>query len=235
MSIASLGVIPARGGSKGVPRKNLRELGGKPLIAWTIEAALASGLDRVIVSSDDEEIIGVARGYGDLAPFVRPAELATDSALTLPVVQHAVEYAEKHGDKVDKVVLLQPTTPLRTAGDIDNGLSRMVETGCDAVVTVVEVGGYHPFRMKRIIGDDRLINFIDQGFEDMRPRQELPPVYIREGSLYIARRSLVMDGNTLVGGDVRAIVVEARNSVNIDTEADFLRAEQIIAGRSYKP
>lgn len=231
MSITSLGVIPARGGSKGVPKKNIRELGGKPLIAWTIEAALESGLDKVIVSSDDDEIIDVARSYGDLAPFVRPAELATDSALTLPVVQHAVDYADQHHGRVENVVLLQPTTPLRTATDIDNGLNRMAESGCDAVVTVVEVGGYHPFRMKRIVGEDRLINYIDQGFEDMRPRQELPPVYIREGSLYIARRSLVMDQNTLVGGDVRAIVVEPGYSVNIDTEADFLRAETMMVRR----
>lgn len=229
--MGTLGVIPARGGSKGVPRKNIRELGGKPLIAWTIEAALESRLDRVVVSSDDDEIVAIARQYGDLAPFVRPAELATDSARTLPVVQHAVACMEREHGEVDSIVLLQPTTPLRTAGDIDNGLARMRETGCDAVVSVVEVGGYHPFRMKRIIAGDRLINFIDQGFEDMRPRQELPPVYIREGSLYIARRGLVMDQDTLVGGDVRAIVVEADNSVNIDTEADFHRAERIIAER----
>lgn len=229
--MGTLGVIPARGGSKGVPRKNIRELGGKPLIAWTIEAALESRLDRVIVSSDDDEIVAIARQYGDLAPFVRPAELATDSARTLPVVQHAVACVEREHGEVDSIVLLQPTTPLRTAGDIDNGLTRMRETDCDAVVSVVEVGGYHPFRMKRIVAGDRLINFIDQGFEDMRPRQELPPVYIREGSLYIARRGLVMDQDTLVGGDVRAIVVEADNSVNIDTEADFQRAERIIAER----
>jgi len=231
MSITSLGVIPARGGSKGVRRKNVRELRGKPLIAWTIEAAMKSGLDKVIVSSDDDQIIAVARSYGDIAPFVRPAELAMDSALTLPVVRHAVDYAEQHYGRVENVVLLQPTTPLRSAADIDNGLNRMTEAGCDAVVTVVEVGGYHPFRMKRIVGEDRLINFIDQGFEDMRPRQELPPVYIREGSLYIARRDLVMDQNTLVGGDVRAIVVNPEDSVNIDTEADFLRAEAVMARR----
>ncbi|KAA3624578.1 MAG: acylneuraminate cytidylyltransferase family protein [Proteobacteria bacterium] len=225
----TLGVIPARGGSKGVPRKNIRDLGGKPLLAWTIEAALASSLDRVIVSSDDEEIMAVANRYGELAPFVRPAGLATDSAMTLPVVQHAVSYVEREGAAMDVVVLLQPTTPFRGAETIDLGLKRLEASGCDSLVSVVEVGGYHPFRMKRLVDGDRLINYIDQGFEDMRPRQELPPVYIREGSLYIARRHLVMEAATLVGGDVRAIVVEPGGTVNIDSEADFLRAEQMIA------
>lgn len=225
---STLGIIPARGGSRGVPRKNIRPLGGKPLLAWTIEAALASSLDRVIVSSDDDEIINVANGYGELAPFVRPAELATDSAETLPVVQHAVRFVEDSHGPVDIVVLLQPTTPLRRAADIDAGLEKMKRTGCDSVVSVVEVGGYHPFRMKRVVGDDRLINYIDQGFEDMRPRQALPPVYIREGSLYIARRGVVMEGNALVGGDARAVIVDPERTVNIDTEADFVRAEQII-------
>lgn len=226
---STLGIIPARGGSRGVPRKNIRLLGGKPLLAWTIEAALGSNLDRVIVSSDDEEIIAVANGYGELAPFVRPAELATDSAETLPVVQHAVRFVEESDGPVNTVVLLQPTTPLRRAEDIDAGLETMRRTGCDSVVSVVEVGGHHPFRMKRVVAGDRLINFIDQGFEDMRPRQVLPPVYIREGSLYVARRSVVMEGNALVGEDARAVIVDPELTVNIDTEADFVRAEQIIS------
>lgn len=226
-----LGVIPARGGSKGVPRKNIRPLGGKPLLAWTVEAALASRLDRVIVSSDDDEIIAVANTYGELAPFVRPAELATDSAETLPAVQHAVSFVEKTQGTVGTIVLLQPTTPLRRAEDIDAGLEKMRQTECDSVVSVVEVGGYHPFRMKRVIEGDRLINYIDQGFEDMRPRQALPPVYIREGSLYIARREVVMDRGTLVGEHARAMVVDPEYTVNVDTEADFVRAEQMIAAR----
>lgn len=224
-----LGVIPARGGSKGVPGKNLRALGGKPLLAWTIEAALASGLDRVIVSSDDAEIMDVANEYGELAPFVRPASLATDSAPSLPVVQHAIEYVEERWGAVEAVMMLQPTTPMRTSAHIDEGLNMLSDTGCDAVVSVVEVGGGHPFRMKRVIDGDRLINFIDQGFEDMRPRQELPPVYIREGSIYIARRHLVMDRSTLVGGDVRAIIRDPATTVNIDTEADFALAERLLA------
>lgn len=228
----SLGIIPARGGSKGVPRKNIRPLAGKPLLAWTIEAALASKLDRVIVSSDDAEIISIANSYGELAPFVRPPDLATDRAETLPVVKHAVRYVEEHDGPVEIVALLQPTTPMRSAGDIDNGLEKIRETGCDSVVSVVDVDGYHPFRMKRVVAGDRLVNYVDQGFEDMRPRQELPRVYIREGSLYIAKRSLVMESDTLVGGDVRAMIVPPERTVNIDTEADLVRAEKLMTHRA---
>ncbi len=224
----TLGVVPARGGSKGVPRKNLRPLCGKPLIAWTIEAALSSRLDRVVVSSDDDEIIDVANRYGELAPFSRPAELATDDARTLPVVQHALRFVEAAGDRFDVIVLLQPTTPMRRAADIDAGLEKMSRGDCDSVVTVVDVGAHHPFRMKRVVDGDLLINYVDQGFEDMRPRQELPPVYIREGSLYIATRELVMERGTLVGDRARALIVDPERTVNIDTEADFLRAESLM-------
>ena len=224
-----LAVIPARGGSKGVHRKNLRPLGGKPLIGWTIEAALASpSVSRVILSTDDEAIAAAGRGYGDIVPFLRPADLATDTAPTLPVVQHAVRFAESTGPRVDAVILLQPTTPLRRSCDIEEGLDKLRQTGCDAVVSVTDVGGNHPFRMKRLVAGDRLINFIEQGQEDMRPRQLLPPVYIREGSIYIARRELVMDAGTLVGGDVRGLVVPPERAVNIDTMADFERAERLM-------
>lgn len=229
-----LAVIPARGGSKGVPRKNIRPFCGKPLIAWTIEAALAApSIAQVIVSTDDAEIAEVARKYGDLVPFMRPADLATDTAQTLPVVQHAVAQAENAGMKVSVVVLLQPTTPLRQAKDIELGIQKIQSSGADSVVSVVEVGGNHPFRMKRIVGDDVLVNFIDQGFEDMRPRQSLPPVYIREGSIYIARRDVVMKQNTMVGKNARALVIPPSQTINIDNALDFEMAE-ILFSRKMK-
>lgn len=228
MKVPSLGIIPARGGSKGVPRKNLRVLAGKPLIAWTIEAALNSNLSMVVVSSEDDEIISFSSTYGGIAPFVRPADLATDDAPTLPVAKHAIEHIEEKHGQVGSVLVLQPTTPLRTAEDINRGLALMRETECDSVVSVVNVGANHPFRMKRIVAGNRLVSFIDQGFEDMRPRQQLPPVYIREGSIYLAKRHLVMEEATLVGGDARGIVVDENDSVNIDTEQDFMRAETLM-------
>jgi len=225
-----IGVIPARGGSKGVHRKNLAPLMGKPLVAYTIEAGLrARLLTDLVVSTEDEEIAAVCREWGASVPFSRPAELATDTATSLPVVQHAVREMERNtGQPYDIVAMLQPTTPLRLAEDIDAGIQLLIRTRADSVVSVVEVGGHHPFRMKRIVGDNCLINYIDQGFEDMRPRQELPPVYIRSGALYIARRSLIMEQNTFVGPDCRAYIMEQERSVNIDNPNELYLAECLI-------
>lgn len=228
-----LGVIPARGGSKGIPRKNLVDLAGKPLVAYTIEAALRSRLlSRLVVSTEDDEIARLAVELGAEAPFRRPAELATDHARSLPVVQHAIEAMEAaEGIRFDAVVMLQPTTPLRTAEDIDRGIELLIETGADSVISLVDVGAHHPFRMKRILEDGRVVNFVDQGFEDMRPRQELPPVYIRSGDLYISRRHVVMDRDTLVGPDCRATIVPPDRAVNIDTRFDLMRAKEILENR----
>jgi len=227
-----LGIIPARGGSKGIPRKNLVSLCGRPLIAYTIEAGLSSEmLSRLVVSTEDAEIAAEARKLGADVPFLRPTELATDDARSLPVVQHAVKAVEaEEGARFDVIVMLQPTTPLRTAGDIDEGIRLLLDTGSDSVVSVVDVGANHPYRMKRIDESGRLVNFVDQGFEDMRPRQELPPVYIRSGDLYIARRAVVMEQNTLVGDKCRAVVIPEKRAVNIDTPLDLLRAEQALCG-----
>jgi len=225
-----IGVIPARGGSKSIPRKNIAPLLGKPLVAYTIEAALASRLlTDVVVSTEDEEIAKVCSGLGAQVPFIRPAELATDTALSLPVIQHAVREMEARRDKLyDIVVMLQPTTPLRQALDIDAGIQLLMDTCADSVISVVDVGGHHPFRMKRVVGDGRLINFIDQGFEDLRPRQQLPPVYIRSGALYIAKRYVIMEQNTFGGMDSRAYVMSVERAVNIDGELDLVVAEYLL-------
>ena len=227
-----LGVIPARGGSKGIPRKNLVELAGKPLIAYSIEAGLEAGsIDRLIVSTEDDEIARVSREWGAEVPFMRPDELASDKAHSLPVVQHAIEEMERiDGCTYDVVVMLQPTTPLRTASDIDEGVELLLETGADSVISVVDVGANHPFRMKKILDDGRLVNYVDQGFEDMRPRQELPAVYIRSGDLYIARRNVVMEQGTMVGRHCRPVVIPESRAVNIDTRFDLDRAREALEG-----
>lgn len=229
-----LGVIPARGGSKGVPRKNIRMLGNKPLIAYTIETALASQMiDDVVVSTDDQEIAQVSLSFGAQVPFIRPAELASDTAQTLPVVQHCLTFMEAHlAHTYDLIVLLQPTTPFRTVEDIQKGISLLQDTQADSVVSVTSVEGYHPFRMKRIIGENQLINYIDQGTEDMRPRQVLPPVYIRSGDVYIARRKVVMEQQSMVGQDCRAIIIPSHRAINIDNMADFLLAEYYLSQKS---
>jgi CMP-N-acetylneuraminic acid synthetase len=221
-----LGVIPARGGSKSVPRKNLADLLGKPLIAYTIEAAKHSRrLSHYVVSSEDAEILAVAKELRAPAPFVRPQELASDQAPSLPVVQHAIREMERmQGLTFDYVVLLQPTTPMRRAEDIDAALDKLIATGADSVISVCDVGAYHPARMRRIV-DDRLVELPVKEPREMARRQDLPPVYIRNGAIYAARRDLVMIENSMVGDDCRAFVMPEERSVNIDGRLDLLMAE----------
>jgi CMP-N,N'-diacetyllegionaminic acid synthase len=226
----TIGIIPARGGSKGVPRKNIANLAGKPLIAYTIEAALSAKLlSNVIVSTEDKEIAQVSKKYGVEVPFTRPEKLATDTAPMLPVLQHAVKEMETRTNQVfDIVVLLQPSTPLRLASDIDNGIKLLHDTGADSVISIVDVNANHPFRMKRVVGDNILVNYIEQGFEDMRPRQTLPLIYIRSGDLYISRRDVIMKEDKIVGDDARAYIIPEERTVNIDKMSDFYFAEYLI-------
>ena len=221
-----LGVIPARGGSKSIPNKNIKKLNGNPLIKYTIDAALGSKLlTHCVVSTDSDSIASVAKSCGALVPFKRPDHLSGDDALSLPVVQHAVQFMENDQQyKYDAVIMLQPTTPLRLTSDIDNTINLLFDTNSDSVISVVEVGGYHPLRMKRVV-DGRLINYIDQGYENMQPRQELPPVFIRNGAIYAVKRDVLMEDDSWVGDDVRAYVMSPDRSINIDTFADLLLAE----------
>jgi CMP-N,N'-diacetyllegionaminic acid synthase len=220
-----LGVIPARGGSKGVPRKNVRPLGGRPLIAWTIAAAHeAKLLTRTIVTTDDDEITEVARGLGADVPFRRPADLASDTASGLDNARHALATVEElEGEPYDAAMLLQPTTPFRTAADIDGAITLFTETGADSVISVVDVGGHHPARMKYLDGD----RLIDPPFCEEREnqnRQELPPMYLRNGALYLTRRDVLL-GGSFKGTDCRAWIMPDERSVNIDTLHDFDLAE----------
>jgi len=229
----TIAVIPARGGSKGIPRKNLVELGGKPLIAHMIGHAIASSeITDVVVSTEDEEIAHVARAHGAKAPFLRPAELATDLVPSLPVVQHAVSEMEaREQDRYGLVVLLQATAPLCRPMDIAACVRKLRENALIASVVAVAPVSTHPFRMKRIVDSDRLINYIDQGFEDMRPRQVLPPVYRRAGSVYASRRAVVMEGNTLVGDPCSAVIVPADTAVDIDGPLDLELVRLLLARR----
>ncbi|MBX2926538.1 MAG: acylneuraminate cytidylyltransferase family protein [Saprospiraceae bacterium] len=216
-----LGVIPARGGSKGVPGKNIRILGNMPLIAHTIEAAGASKrLHKFIVSTDDKEIALIARQRGAETPFMRPAELATDSAKAIPVMQHALLQMEQiFGFQYDALIMLQPTTPFRTAEDIDNAIEMLELTGADSVISVVDVGGHHPARMKYINGGQLIDPPFCEAYEN-QPRQELTPVFIRNGAIYLTRRKTLMSGS-FKGKDCRALVMKPEQSVNIDSLLDF--------------
>jgi N-acylneuraminate cytidylyltransferase/CMP-N,N'-diacetyllegionaminic acid synthase len=225
--LRSVGVIPARGGSKGIRHKNTRYLAGKPLIAYTIEAALRSKtLRRVIVSTDDTEIAEVAKSYGAEVPFLRPAELAKDDTPSLLVVQHAVKYIEKdERRKLDVVVLLQPTSPLRNHEYIDDAVKKLLETGADSVITVCKVR-HHPFSCFTFEGD-RLFPFSRKGISVSR-RQDLPEVYAENGAVYAVRRNVLLEQNSVYGKDTRAVVMPYEQSIDIDDYFDFFVAEMML-------
>lgn len=221
-----LGVIPARGGSKGVPGKNNRPLGGRPLIAYTIDAARHSRLlSHFLVSTDSPEIARVAVAHG--APVIeRPSALATDEAPMVGVVRHALEEMERRLDcRFDWVATLQPTTPFRAASDIDAAVELLRETGADSVLGVVRLYDAHPVRVKRIVGG-RLHPYAFDEDEASR-RQDLPPAYIRNGAIYLTRRDVV-DRGSLRGEEQVPFEMPAERSVNIDEPIDFLLAEAVL-------
>ncbi len=224
-----LGVIPARGGSKGVPKKNIRVLDGQPLIVYTIQASLACPLiTDLVLTTDDPEIQRIALDAGCQAPFLRPPELATDLALAIPTIQHAVAEMESLGNaKYDVVVMLQPTTPLRATEDLSAALARLLASDASGIVSIVDVDNWHPMKMKCLEGDF-LVNYADPPVENP-PRQILPPVYIVNGAIYATRRDVLMNGNTFTGSQCLGFLMPPERSVNIDTELDFLAAEHFLA------
>jgi N-acylneuraminate cytidylyltransferase/CMP-N,N'-diacetyllegionaminic acid synthase len=229
-----IAVILARGGSKGIPRKNLADLGGKPLVAHMITHALNTSTHMdVVVSTEDEEISEAAKQFGAQVPFMRPKELAKDDVPSLPAVQHAVKEMEKReGHFYDLVVYLQPTAPLCRPQDIDTCVNKLLEDSVlRSAVTITEVET-HPFKMKRLIESKHLINFVEQGFEDMRPRQSLPKVYRRAGSVYASRRDVVMNNNTLVGEPCLGVLVPKETAFDIDTPLDLEMARLIYSKKS---
>jgi CMP-N,N'-diacetyllegionaminic acid synthase len=231
-----LAVIPARGGSKGVPRKNIRLLGGKPLIAYTIETALAARhvLHRVIVSTDDEEIATVALKYGAEVPFRRPPELSGDEVPTLPVLQHAVAFVEKADHiTLDWVLVLQPTAPFRTVEDIEASIALAQRGGCDSVQSVVRVFSAHPILMKRI-EDNRLLPYCLEEQEGTRRQDYQPPAYMRNGAIYLMRRQTLMEHSSLWGAVIRPYLMPQGRSVNIDSELELKLADILVQERSQR-
>lgn len=222
-------IIPARGGSKSIPYKNIKKLAGKPLIAYTIEEAIKSKtLDRVIVSTDDDRIAKVSRKYGAEVPFKRPAKLAKDTSHTPPVIKHAIKYLEnKEKYKVDLVVTLQPTSPFRKAKDIDDAIEKIIKTNADSVVSICEAD-YPPYWMKKIKGD-KVYSFVKSKIDyHLLERQQLPKTYKLNGAVYVTKRDLIMKKNKIIDGDVRAIIMDPIRSIDVDSITDFLLAEVIM-------
>jgi CMP-N-acetylneuraminic acid synthetase len=228
----ALAVIPARGGSKQVPRKNLKLLGGKPLIQWSIEAAqAATELDRCIVSTDDEEIAEVARSLGAEVPFLRPAEYAQDSTPDLPVFQHAIRWLHEHeGYRPAMIVHLRPTLPFREPRQIDEVVRLLRETAADCVKSVYKEE-HHPHKMWKL-HDGRLGPYEDTPLWRQLgpdcPRQILEPAYWSAGLVDAIRTETVERGST-VGGIVVPYLVNPEPCVDLDNEHDFIIAEAVLA------
>ena len=223
-----LGIIPARGGSKGVPRKNIKLLGGKPLIAYTIDSAKESiFLSDVVVSTEDEEIAIVSRENGAKVPFLRPFELAQDTTPTLPVLKHCLEYFLTQGIKYDAVCILQATSPFRSKGMIDACIDKFKQANADTLISVKKVPDhYNPHWVFEEKGED--LFQISTGEKTIIPRrQQLPDTFYRDGMIYLVKTELILAQNTLFGERISAFPTDGE-SINIDTMDDWYLAEAFV-------
>jgi len=222
-----LAVIPARGGSKGIPNKNVVSLMGKPLINWTIEAARSSRyIDHLILSSDDERICSVAKAAGCNVPFLRASELATDDAKTVDVVLDAINRTPGF----DLVVVLQPTSPLREASDIDNCLELLIAQGAATAVSVSESRD-HPFLVYSMAADSRLDAFLKIDPSVSMRRQDLPPAYSLNGAIYVAEIDWLIASKSFVSLETVGYLMSREASVDIDEPSDLERARMYLSDR----
>jgi N-acylneuraminate cytidylyltransferase len=223
-----IALITARGGSKGLPRKNVLIAGGKPLVAWTVEEAFsAKCIDRVVLSSDDDEIMVAAKAAGCDIPFSRPAHLAGDIASSIDVVLHALDQLPGY----EYVVLLQPTSPLRTAADIDAAFALMLEKAAPSCVSVCEVD-QSPYWMYRVEANNKLQRLLPE-IRGVTRRQDLPPIYVLNGAIYIARIDWLRANNNFVGLETVAYLMPKERSLDIDTAEDFEIFRSKIEGVKY--
>ncbi len=230
-----LAVIPARGGSKGLPGKNIKPLCGKPLIAWSIEAGLNSEyIDEVMVTTDSENIVDVAKGYGAHVPFIRPEYLATDTATTFDVVKHAIEfYQTELNQYFDYVVLLEPTSPLRRSTDIDQAFELMVSQEHKALVGVCQAEAIHPdFMVEKNAGTGCLVPYTDNAFKVLR-RQDVKPLYFFEGSVYISEIDLFLKRRGFYHNQTMGYEVEKWQSLEIDDMDDFVMVEAMMKHKGF--
>ncbi|MBN1640932.1 MAG: acylneuraminate cytidylyltransferase family protein [Anaerolineae bacterium] len=225
-----VGLITARGGSKSVPRKNVRLLAGKPLIAWTIQVALVSpDLARVIVSTDDPEIAHVSRLYGAEVPFLRPQHLAQDATPHIDVVEHAIGWlTEDEGRPPEYVMLLQPTAPLRAREDIAAAIALAATHDAPGVVSVCEVER-HPYLAKRILADGTTEDLIPSSIQYKR-RQDLPPAFYPNGAIYLDRCAELLEHRSFWPPGTLAYVMPPERSLDLDSTWDFFLAEMVLKG-----
>lgn len=229
-----LAAITARGGSKRIPKKNIKKILGKPLIAYTIiEAKKSKYIDRLIVSTDSQEIAEISKKYGAEVPFIRPKSLAMDNSKSVDVLIHAVKYLEEKDNFIPYiVVLLEPTSPLRTVEDIDNGITKHLETDSDSVISVVKGDNRHPLKAK-VIKNDRIYDYLFEEKEIVRS-QDLLPVYFRNGAYYSVKRDVLINKRTLYGNITRPYIMPVERSFDINEEIDFKIVELLLNERFQK-
>jgi len=223
-----LGLITARGGSKGIPGKNIKLLGGKPLLQYTWESGKQAGLlDKVILSSEDQKIIEVAKKLGLEVPFTRPAELAQDETPSIEVIKHALNFFREKGEDFDAVCLLQPTTPFRSPGLIDACIKKFEENNYDSLISVREVPA--EFNPHWVFEEKEGLLKLATGEESIIPRrQDLPKAYFRDGAIYITKTEVVLKQNSLFGKRIGFYDTSGTPYVNIDVPEDWEKAEKIV-------
>lgn len=222
-----LAIIPARGGSKGLPRKNIKELNGKPLIAYSIEAAINSKIfDKIIVSTDDKEIAEVALKYGAEVPFVRPRELATDTADSMDVLFHTINFLKKNGEEYDYIMKLQPTSPLRTEKEILEATKLLFEKKAESIVSISECE-HHPLWTNTLDSDKRLFNFIKEDIKH-KNRQELPNYYQINGLIFLSEINNLLKTRDWYGEKSYAYICDNKKAIDIDNIIDFKLAEILL-------
>lgn len=221
-----LAIIAARGGSKGLPGKNIRALGGKPLIAYTIEAAIhANVFERIIVNTDSHEIAKVAEEYGAEIPFLRPEELASDEASSTDVLKHTIEYFAEQGQFYDSIALLQPTSPLRTETHIKEAFGIFRDRNVDSLISFTKEP--HPIFWNKFINEKGLIENVFQDAQMSHGRQSYTPTYVPNGAIYMFK-STVLDQNSLYTENTYGYVMDSRSSIDIDTLEDFEYCEFLL-------
>lgn len=233
-----LGIIPARGGSKGIPMKNIRPLGGKPLLSYMIQAALKSKIERTVVSTENKKIATIAKEYGAEVPFMRPRELATDTASSLSVLLHSLKYMEeKEGYRPDAIAFLQPTAPFCTWKHIDAALEMLLNSDVDSVIGVCE-SEHHPYFIYEMDRENNLGEIIKMKDKPLR-RQDIPPMFRLTDAPIISRRRYfdkVTERSACFNPDsMKGLVMDRASSIDINDELDFLFAEFVIKSGLFKP
>jgi len=230
-NIRVLGLIPARGGSKGIPQKNIKLLNGKPLIEWSAEALLKSKLiDTCICSTDDKEIAKIVENLGVDIPFIRPKKLAEDDSLVVDVIIHALDFFNKKNITFSHVMLVQPTNPTIKSSDIDNAVNLAKNNDYDTIISVHKYSGIHPAVMYKKRDNEIFEPLLPNSSE--LPRQKFEQIYARSGLFYLIKTEVLKENKSIYGEKIHAIEIDEKRAIPIDTDQDFCKAEKYLRENS---